>query len=73
MSNAFLKDAAERVLATLLVASLGSLSVWLAAGAPTGKSALLAALTPVVAALFDVVKVLLARFVGDPDSASLTK
>jgi hypothetical protein len=40
-------------------------------GAPTGKAALLAALTPVVIAAYDLVKVLLARFTGNPDSASL--
>lgn len=66
----YMQDAIERVLATLLVAALGSLAVWLTAGAPGGKGALLAALTPIVIALFDVVKVVLARFIGDPASAS---
>jgi len=66
----YVKDALERVAATIVVAALGSLTVWMAAGAPMGKPAMLAAATPVVVALFDVVKVVLARFVGNKDSAS---
>lgn len=73
MTKTFLADAAERVIATLVVASLGSLTIWMGAGAPGGKTALLAALTPVAVALYDVVKVLLAGIIGNHDSASLTQ
>ena len=69
--STYTKDALERIVATIVVAALGSLTVWLAAGAPTGKPAMLAAATPVVVALYDVVKVVAAKFVGDSDSAGL--
>ena len=67
----YMKDALERIVATVVVAALGSATVWLAAGAPYGRPALLAAATPVVVALYDVVKVVAAKFIGDPDSASV--
>ena len=69
----YMKDALERVVSTFIVAALGSLSIWLAAGAPTGRTALLAALTPVAASMYDIVKVVLAKYVGDNGTASFLK
>jgi hypothetical protein len=71
MSTEFMRDATERVAATVVIAGLAALLAWLTAGAPGGKVAMIAAAIPVVSGLLDVAKVLFARFVGDPNSASL--
>jgi hypothetical protein len=68
----YMKDAVERVVATFVVAFLGVLGTALAAGAVKDWQGVLgsAALAGVIAAI-DVVKVVLAKFVGDRQSASL--
>lgn len=71
MSNAFLLDLAERTVASYLFAFIGLL---LAAG--TGVVAvpvLTAAAVAAIPAGLSVLHGALGRFVGDPDSAGLTK
>lgn len=82
--SAYLKDAIERVLATFVVAMMGVLTVaalpWLkeqleliAKGQFTWKMLLATAIVAGAIAAWDVVKVWLARYIGNKNSASLLK
>lgn len=85
MPNAkYLKDAAERVVATFVVAALALVSTaavpWLSArvaeiatGTFTWQTLLAAAAVAGFIAAWDVAKVLLAKLLGDPESASLIR
>lgn len=77
-SVTYLKDAAERVAATFAVAFLGVLTIalsgWLAKPAPLSwKTLLMSAASAGIIAAWDVLKVIVAHFVGDSESASLIR
>ena len=65
----YLRDAIERVVATFVVAFLGSIGVCLAQGAVPSEAAITSAVIAGAAAAVDVLKVILAKYVGDPTSA----
>lgn len=69
MTDRFLADAAERVIATAALAFAGALVIALQAGQRIDKAALTSAAVAALAAALDVVKVLIARRFGDPESA----
>jgi hypothetical protein len=78
VNRTYLADAAERVIATFAVAFLGLLTpavaAWLGGGAAPDWRALVASATGAgIIAAWDVLKVLIAKFVGSSNSASFVE
>lgn len=67
----YVKDAIERVATTFVVTFLGSLIVTMQAGKLPDQAAVYSMTIASAAAALDVLKVSLARFVGDQDSAAM--